>query len=152
MEQGLTISYKTKTANANDISLHLLACDDSFIPALSSRINISDYAQKIYDKAITFEAWNKNELIGLIATYFTQPESGIAFITNVSVSKKYNGKGIASKLLSNCITYAVKTNYKEIKLEVNSENTPAITFYKKHHFSYTETKEDSIFLTYQLIN
>ena len=114
MEQDLTISYKTKTANANDISLHLLACDDSFIPALSSRINISDYAQKIYDKAITFEAWNKNELIGLIATYFTQPESGIAFITNVSVSKKYNGKGIASKLLSNCITYAVKTNYKEI--------------------------------------
>ena len=152
MEQDLTISYKTKTANANDISLHLMACDNSFIPLLSSRINIIDYAQKIYEKAITFEVWNKNELIGLIAAYFTQSKSGVAFITNVSVSKNYKGKGIASKLLSNCISYALNINYKEIKLEVNTENIPAITFYKKHHFSYTETKENSIFLTYQLIN
>ncbi len=150
MEQDLTISYKTKTANANDISLHLLACDDSFIPALSSRINILEYAQKIYNKAITFEAWNKSELVGLIATYFSQPESGIAFITNVSVCKNYKGNGIGSHLLSNCIEYALTIKYKEIKLEVNSENTPAINFYKKHHFTYTETKEDSMFLTYQL--
>lgn len=152
MEQDLTILYQTKTANVNDICLHLNACDDSFVPALSSRINITEYAQKIFDKAITFEAWNKSELVGLIATYFSQPETGIAFITNVSVCQNNKGKGIASQLLSNCIDYAIKTNYKEIKLEVNSKNTPAITFYKKHHFIYTETKEDSIFLTYQLIN
>lgn len=153
MEQDLTILYKKKTANLNDISLHLMACDESFIPALSSRINISEYAQKIYDKAITFEAWNKkSELIGLIAAYFSLQEFGIAFITNVSVNKNNKGKGIASQLLSNCIEYALKTKSKEIKLEVNIENTPAIAFYKKHHFTHTVTKKDSIFLTYQLLN
>ena len=148
----MTISYKTKKASAKIISLHLLDCENSFIPVLSSRVNITDYAQKIYDNAITFEAWDKNELIGLIATYLTQPESGVAYITNVSVLNKYKGKGIASKLLFNCISHAVKTNYKEIKLEVNCENTPAITFYNKHNFLHTETKENSLFLTYQLLN
>lgn len=150
MEQDLSILYQIKTANVNDIYLHLNACDDSFIPALSTRINIDEYAQKIYDKAITFEAWNKKQLVGLIATYFSQPEAGIAFITNVSVCKNSKGKGIASQLLSHCIEYGKKINYNEIKLEVNSENIPAITFYKKHQFTYKETKEDSIFLTYLL--
>ncbi len=150
MNNELLIAYNTKVANVNDINLHLSACDQSFVPPLSSRINIEEYAQKIHDKAITFEAWQGNTLIGLIAAYFSSNGQKIAFITNVSVYSNYMGAGIASKLLDMTIHYASLHHYTTINLEVNCNNTPAIHFYKKNRFFQTETKEESIFLTYQI--
>ena len=150
MNNGLPIVYNLKTASVTDISLHLTACNHSFIPPLSSRINLEEYAQKIHDKAVTFEAWQDKTLIGLIAAYFSSNEQKMAFITNVSVYSNYMGAGIASKLLGMTIHYASQHHYSAINLEVNCNNTAAINFYKKNHFFQTETKEESIFLTYQI--
>lgn len=145
------ITYKTKTVSENDISLHLTKCNDSFLPPLNTRVNIADYSKKIFDNAVTFEAWNDKELIGLIATYFNE-ENKFGFITSVSVTKDYMGEGIASKLLQLCLEYATNNNYKEIKLEVFKDNIPAINFYKKYNFTQFATKDDSIFMNHLLSN
>ncbi|MFM7683111.1 MAG: GNAT family N-acetyltransferase [Bacteroidota bacterium] len=147
--QTNSIIYQTKTATKNDVQLHLKLCSDSFIPKLDSRVIIEDYATKISQLAITFEAWNKQKLIGLIAAYFNK-ESHIGFITNVSVLKENMGTGIASLLLEMCIQYASNNKYDEIKLEVNKDNKPAINFYKKYNFAEIETKNVSLIMNLKI--
>jgi ribosomal-protein-alanine N-acetyltransferase len=141
------LTYQTKTVSENDIVLHLNKCNNSFVPPLNTRINIADYAKKIFNNAITFEAWKDKELVGLIATYFNK-ETNLGFITNVSVMKEYMGAGIASKLLKMCIEYAAKLNYSEIKLEVFKDNVPAVNFYKKYNFAQIETQNDSLIMNH----
>lgn len=145
------ITYNTKTVSENEISLHLNKCNDSFLPLLNTRVNIAEYSKKIFDNAITFEAWNDKELIGLIATYFND-ENKFGFITSVSVAKEFMGAGIATKLLQMCLEYAIKNNYKEIKLEVFKDNIPAINFYKKYNFTQFATKDDSLIMNHILSN
>lgn len=145
------IVYQLKTAKEEDICFHLNDCSDSFIPSLNSRVNIEEYANKIAERAVTFEAWTNGMLIGLIATYFNF-EAKFGYITSVSVSKKFMGVGIASELLKRCISYANTNKLKEIKLEVYKENIPAINFYKKYNFTKNEIKNDSMFMSHILDN
>ncbi len=143
------IIYQIKTASQNDVLLHLKLCNDEFIPKLDTRVNLEAYSIKIHQNAITFEAWNKQQLIGLIATYFNQDQL-FGYITNVSITKDYTGKGIASKLLEMCVIYSTTNEYQNIKLEVNKENIPAINFYKKYNFTEIETKADSLIMNVSL--
>lgn len=144
------ITYRLKTATEKDIRLHLKECNDNFLPPLNERVNINEYAEKIFEKAITFEAWKNNILIGLIAAYFSNKQSHSGFITNVSVTKKNMGLGITSKLLINCIEYARKNGFKEIQLEVNKENIQAINFYKKFNFIHCDTNAETMVMKFEI--
>ena len=64
------ITYRIKTATEEDICFHLKECNENFFPPLNERADINGYAKKIFEKAITFEAWKGNMLTGLIAAYF----------------------------------------------------------------------------------
>ena len=137
------ITYTIKKATVKDIELHLLLCDLQFIPPLSDKVDIESYSNKIYDKAITFEAWSQNKLIGVIAAYFNYEEQ-FGFITNVSVDPKWTGKGIAAELLKNCLEYTVNSKFKTVSLEVNKNNGKAIGLYTKFGFEKESQKEDSL--------
>jgi ribosomal protein S18 acetylase RimI-like enzyme len=97
-------------------------------------VKIEEYAEKIFKLAVTFEAWVKGRLVGLIAAYFNNPESKSGFITNVSVIKSYTGRGIAAKLLMMTVDYANQNHFSEIKLEVDRNNSKAIGLYTKFGF------------------
>ena len=144
------LTYKTKTAIEKDIYAHLMDCNNSFIPPLVEKINIADYSKKIVENATTFEAWKQDELVGLIATYINDLNGNTAFITSVSVSSNLKGLGIASTLLNKCIEYVRKKKYKKLKLEVNKNNIPAISFYKKFNFIEIESKEDSFIMQLEI--
>jgi len=137
------IIYRLKTSTANDIRFHLEECNNNFLPPLNEKVNINEYAKKIFEKAITFEAWKEKTLIGLIAAYFNNTSSSV-FITNVSVTKKHMGSGVASQLLHNCIEYARHKRFNEIQLEVGCENIQAQNFYKKHNFIHCDIKKDTM--------
>ena len=66
-------------ADPEQIAEHLRACDASFTPPLSGRLEISGYAQKIADKANRFEAWAEGELVGLVAAYCNVTGNPTAF-------------------------------------------------------------------------
>jgi ribosomal protein S18 acetylase RimI-like enzyme len=135
------IDYRIKTAPANDIFLHLTQCNHTFVPPLAERVNIDEYAEKIFEKSVTFEAWENQLLVGLIAAYFDNVNR-IVFITNVSVLGEFVGRGIASNLLNICLEHAKKDNFREINLEVHNQNNGAICFYKKFRFSIHEIKNE----------
>jgi ribosomal protein S18 acetylase RimI-like enzyme len=128
------IIYKIKTATVKEILAHLKECNNNFSPPLAERVNVDAYSRKLYEKSVTFEAWEGRCLAGLLAAYFNDSTDCSVFITNVSVLKDFMGLGIASELLRECIEYAIKENFREIKLEVNKENSYAIGLYRKFDF------------------
>jgi len=145
------INFKIKTATEEHIFSHLMTCKDNFIPPLHKKVNIGDYSKKIADRSVTFEAWEGNRLIGLVAAYLNDKETQTGYITNVSITKEHKNKGITSELLENCIKYARENNFKEIILEIHKDNTPAINLYEKFNFLNFDSKKDHTLLKLQLL-
>jgi ribosomal protein S18 acetylase RimI-like enzyme len=145
MVRAANIDYRVNTATANEISFHLNECDQSFLPSLSSRVEISVYADKLYKKATNFEAWTNGSLVGLVSVYFSKSEIP-AFISNVSVSPLYLRLGIATSLIRQCKEFAWAQGLKAIKLEVNKNNFVAIAVYKELGFLEFSQNEDTLHL------
>ena len=136
------IKFKIKNATEAEILSHLFECNDNFTPSLDEKVNIPDYSKKIFEKSVTFEAWEGHHLVGLISAYFNNVETGGGYITSVSVVKGYEGKGIASELMNSCIDYARQNKFREIILEVSEGNLSAINLYKKFNFQKYENKRN----------
>lgn len=136
------MKYTQGLASEQEIYSHLMKCNESFITNLAKRVNLEEYSKKIFEKAVTFEAWSGNALVGLVAAYFNDPDGQVGYITNVSTIRTYMGKGIASELMNMCIQYAKQYNVEEIKLEVHKGNRPAINLYKRSGFMNFTNKDD----------
>lgn len=136
----MTVTYRTQAANIQNVSEHLKRCDSTFIPMLSSRLDIDDYSIKILKNAKTFEAWIDDELIGLVAAYCNSSDQLNAYITSVSVLPDWQGKGLAAQLLTNCIVSVRNLGFEKIDLEVNAANKAAMALYLSHGFIATENE------------
>ena len=131
-----SISYCRDRANLAEISNHLLRADTAFEPALSGRVNIQLYAQKLHDKAVRFEAWVNQELVGMVATYCNMPDGGKAFISSVSVLPDWQGQGVASRLMQQCIEHIQREGiYYQVELEVDQRSQAALALYRKLGFN-----------------
>lgn len=128
------VEYVLNKGSAAKIAEHLSQCDANFVPPLSSRVGINDYAQKIAIKAVRFEAWSDGTMVGLVAVYCNDQETGIAYITSVSVLESWTGNGIAACLINQCVKHATSSGIRQISLEVASANMPAIRLYEKSGF------------------
>jgi len=147
----MNIEYKIGVGSQNEIYLHLLDCDKFFIPKLSEKVNISEYSEKIFNKAINFEAWDNERLIGLVSMYINEEDTSFGYITNVSIINEYKNRGIASNLLKKCIKYSKDINLNWISLKVDTKNVSAVNFYNKFNFMEEKHKNSSSFLKLELI-
>ncbi|MFZ6733489.1 GNAT family N-acetyltransferase [Undibacterium sp. Ji42W] len=138
------IQFSHNQASHQAIAAHLRQCDAAFVPSLSSRLNIDDYASKIISRAQRFEASAsaEHELAGLVAMYCNDDSNdgckdtqhGRAFITNVSVLPTWQQQGIARALLKQALHYAKHCGCMQVELEVNTNNPTAIALYEKIGF------------------
>ncbi len=122
----------------------LQSCDRAFVPPLSSRVNISDYAHKIVSKAQRFEVWADGSMVGLVAAYFNEVAKSTAFISSVSVLPAWQGLGIASQLVARCLEYGRSCGFKRIELEVNSGNSAALRLYETSGFLRVGSIDQSV--------
>jgi ribosomal protein S18 acetylase RimI-like enzyme len=130
-----SVELRYNVATATEIADHLASNDAAFIPRLSERVTISEYAQKIVDRAERFEAWAHGSLIGLVAAYFNETAARNAFITSVSVMPAYRHQGLATRLLVACVESARRRHLDEVSLEVDRENLPAVDLYRTQGFT-----------------
>ena len=135
---NVPVEYLLNKASEAEIASHILRCDADFVPPLSTRVEIGNYAQKLASKATRFEAWSGGTLVGLVATYCNDSVTRIAYITNVSLLKEWTGKGIAGHLINLCIARAKDAGIRQINLEVAQANTPAIQLYEKNGFTVSQ--------------
>jgi ribosomal protein S18 acetylase RimI-like enzyme len=149
---SLKVEYLLNKASEAEISEHLTECDSDFTPPLSGRVEINNYAMKIANKAIRFEAWSDRKLIGLIAAYCNNQESRNAYITSVSVLREWTGKGIAAHLMNQCIEYVKAMGMRQISLEVANGNAHAIKLYKKTGFVLSDANAPFVSMNLYLAN
>jgi len=139
-----SIEYFVDRASEDQIAEHLARCDEDFVPPLSRRYNINDYARKIAEKAVRFEAWSEGVLIGLAAAYCNDQQYRIAYLTSVSVLGPWKRKGIAARLLEGCFQHAKTSGMTRIDLEVARADPRAIALYEKSGFVAGERKGPTI--------
>lgn len=126
------------------IARHLDLCDLSFIPPLSTRVKLEDYAERLSKSARNYQAYDGEVLVGLVAAYFDSgAEKDFVFISNVSVLPDYTGLGIAKNLLFQCIEDARLEQFKSAKLSVNKVNSRALNLYQALGFSVAENSENA---------
>jgi ribosomal protein S18 acetylase RimI-like enzyme len=144
------LEYKINTATQNDLLLHLELCNSFFIPPLNSKVDLKDYGRKIFHNAVLVEAWNSNDLVGLIATYCNDLSNRVCFITNVSVVQEFNNQGVAKELLRITKQYAADHNFNKIKLEVHPKNENALRFYINNNFKIITKESNSLLMELSL--
>jgi len=147
-----SVKYSLNRASEQEIAKHLLHCDMYFLPPLSARVEIKDYAKKIQGNATRFEAWLDGRLVGLVAAYCNDQKNFITYITSVSVLRETTGKGIAACLMKRCIEHAKSLGMKQICLEVACDNAAAIGLYKKLNFILEKANEPLVSMNLYLKN
>ncbi len=145
-----TLELSLNRADTSQIANHLRECDGLFIPPLSERVEVNEYSQKIASLATRFEAWTEDGLAGLLAAYCNDQSQATAYITSLSVSPRFQGQGVAAKLLNNCISYLTQLGFIAIKLEVNRHNTKAMNLYEKYGFLVDQISGESQMMTLQI--
>ena len=130
----LNIIFDCDAASVAQLSDHLRRCDEDFTPALSDRVSLSAYAEKLFHHATRFEAWESGILVGLVAAYLNDPQNKSAFISSVSILEAWRGVGIAGKLLDQCVQQARDSNYTEIRLDVSPSKAGAVIMYQRRGF------------------
>jgi len=128
------MNYRLDSVGAAELLTHLHAADAAFVPPLSSRIDLSGYADKLAAHARRIEAWQDDTLAGVIAMYANDCAQG-GFITNVSVLPAYQGQGVAGELLTRTLALAAELGLPRLRLEVYADNTAALALYRRHGFS-----------------
>ncbi|MFN3634096.1 MAG: GNAT family N-acetyltransferase, partial [Exiguobacterium profundum] len=66
--------------SVNDYVAHLEACDDLFPTRLSERVDLRAYAEKLHDRATSFELWQDDRLVGMLSAYM---DTDVAFISHI---------------------------------------------------------------------
>ena len=130
----MTLVYATDRSDAADIRAHLQACDAEFHPALSSRVDLSDYARKLATHAARFEAWSGGTLVGLVAVYANAPDRGVAFVSNVSVLPGHIGQGIGQSLMQAAVGQVRARGFARLALEVDAQADAALRLYRRLGF------------------
>ena len=138
------MEFKINESAIADIKRHLWSVSSHFVPKLSSYVDIDNYSEKLYEKAQRIEVWDNGQLEGLLA-YYLNPEGRFAFITNVSISPRIMGEGVAAKMIKRLIEDN-KGIIDIIRLEVNACNERAILFYKKNGFVQKNTIDHEIIM------
>jgi ribosomal protein S18 acetylase RimI-like enzyme len=125
--------FRQGTATAADIESHLRACSADFSPPLEDRVDLPMYASKLSAAATTYEAWDGEELVGLIALY-RNDATGFAFITSVSTVARYRRSGLARTLLGHALADLDGSGARQVELEVDSRSEAAISLYQSANF------------------
>ena len=128
------IKYSHNTVKEIDVYRFLSICDTLFSPILSEVVNIKAYANKLYNYADFFEAKDNDNLIGLLTIYLNNEEKRTGYISTLCIEAKYQGIGIARKLMSQVINYSGQISFNFLELEVYNSNKEAFNFYKSIGF------------------
>jgi ribosomal protein S18 acetylase RimI-like enzyme len=132
------IFFRNGSTTRAEILAHLMKCDRDFSPPLHTYVDVEEYSTKIAARAMRFEAWKGETLVGLVAAYLNDREARSGYITNVSVLREFTHRGIGTKLVTEALEYARVDGFETVSLEVTGTNVVAIGLYEKLGFARTE--------------
>ncbi|MDP2283629.1 MAG: GNAT family N-acetyltransferase, partial [Pseudohongiella sp.] len=111
--------------------------DDSFIPPLSSKVNLVSYSTKLSVSAINIFACIASVDVGHVAFYSNDKKNFKGFLSSICLCKNNKGSGVGILLLNQVFEHCLESGMKVVELEVDVCNMAAIRFYEKHGFGFT---------------
>ena len=136
-----------------DSVLSLLDEFSEVFPHLFEKIdNLDSYAGKISKLANIYVAKQDGKNFGIAVFYANDTISKKAYISLIGLKEDSRGKGHGRFMLSQCENLAKNDGMTQMWLEVDSDNTSAISFYEKNGYSFVEQSDrDSMYLKKYLI-
>lgn len=124
------------------------------VPSLSDRdVNLAQYAEKLCIHGRVWCHYDMGKPVSIIAGYFNDMTSQTAYLSMLAVAKEYQGKKLASSLLSEFEDYAIQKGMAYVKLEVRKHNTAAQNLYRKFGYEIIdEASETSLYMKKKLKN
>lgn len=124
------------------------------VPSLSERdVNLAQYAEKLRIHGRVWCHYDMGKPVSIIAGYFNDMTSQTAYLSMLAVAKEYQGKKLASSLLSEFEDYAIQKGMAYVKLEVRKHNTAAQNLYRKFGYEIIdEASETSLYMKKKLKN
>lgn len=143
--------------NIQDDSLKIkkLVCflneiDNDLPISLSSRVNIDQYAEKIYHNSeMCMRMDENNRIISLVSGYINS-DTKIAYITIIGTLKDFRGKGITVDLLYDFEKKARQENMNEIVITTHVTNEAAISLYKKCKYQIVKIDNETVYMNKKL--
>lgn len=121
-----------------------------FAEPLDSRINISDYAEKLLRNGYVFAAVHKNEILGIIGGYANNFENLQAYESILVTDRILRGSGAAKTLFQMQKAYCQEQGMRTIYFTTNRSNTAAIKFYEKINAPVVQDKCNEKVIAYVL--
>ena len=114
----------------------------TFTPCLATlsagQVDLDALSEKLARHGIVLTMHVNETLAGFAAFYCNDTVTKQAFLSLLAVLPEYRQQKIGQKLLSAAIARAQQAHMDRFVLEVQRENLPAIAFYEKNRFSFTD--------------
>jgi ribosomal protein S18 acetylase RimI-like enzyme len=121
----------------------LVQVDLDFVPPISSKVDLVQYAQKLNSKATHCVAQESGgeKIIGLISFYCNDPQKINAYISVFGVFESARGKGLGSEMFDRVIDYVKGMGFAFMSFQTWESNR-ALSFYKSRGFTVYEKIQD----------
>ncbi|WP_300921186.1 pyridoxal-phosphate dependent enzyme [uncultured Dubosiella sp.] len=135
-------------SNANAIKEAIADLEYMLTPSLTERkINLHQYTNKIIKYGKVWCHFDAEKPVSIIAGYFNDVHSKVAYLSMIAVASEYQGRKLATSLLTEFENYALNNDMECIKLEVRKHNHIAQNLYKKFGYIIVEeASEDSFYM------
>ena len=122
----------------------VLRLETRLAPSLTDRkIDINQYSEKLVKCGKVWLHYDMGEPVSIIAGYFNDEATRTAYLSMLAVAEEYQGKRLASSLLSEFEDYAIEQNMDYIKLEVRKHNSAAQKLYTKFGYEIIGDASDT---------
>lgn len=118
-----------KIVSYNQIYTFLKEIDDSFLPSLSQRVDLKEYAGKLCANGKFLLNIVEGKIVSAIIYYLTEDRKQ-AYIPIVGTIKEYQGKGLGSKLLRVFDSEMLGMKVEEVKMETWLNNHALFLYLK----------------------
>lgn len=112
--------------------------------------NIDTYIEKVVNHARIIAVYDAEVVVGFVAFYANDVETGVAYITQILVVEEYRHFKLGKALLDAFENVSKDNGFKTLRLEVNKANVNAIGFYNHLGFVRETETEKSFYLRKQL--
>lgn len=149
-ETHLSQRYHVRKLNLEDIDkiFHLCSSNSIFYQyhpvKLTKESILEDFSalppNKEYKDKFFVGYYDDDILVAVMDLILNYPKENIAFIGFFVLDYAYQGQGIASEIISDCIQHLKLSGYSKVRLAIDKGNFQSERFWKRNHFSETGEK------------
>ena len=132
--QPAQLAQPVQKPTVKEIEAFLYAVDKDFPVAISEKVDLKEYAKKLFDNATFCYEYQNGVIAAMVAGYTHNLTENLAFVSIMATRKEYRGQGFASKQLAKFLEESRKAGAKGVHVYAVESNLPAVATYKKLGF------------------